>query len=768
MMQDTPIHQDESGAPRAQLGFGRSPNPDPVDAAIERHRAAREGLERATKGIDAAMTASKRAEADADAVFSAASDADGAAWADLIATRPADMPGAVRLLRYVSDLPATEILDDPQDLLRQLTAAVEAAEAGEERGEGAALAVEPDPALAVTAEYRVTWDALGAAIEAAGSRGVPDVPEAEAADSAAYARLRAVSPTTPAGFRALAETWAWRLQAERVTVDDGEPGSTASHAAASLIAGAGVCVPPAPCADLVDWHSPPPGFMASPAIEPFGFARIPEGIVLELNRLRGIALTDFERRTATRTTPEGEERLRRELRLDALEMAVRGDGGFAVGPGIALKAGAWDWQAEMARPPGFVPFPAHAPTMLLALDEAIRREAERFLALAEAEVERSRVAYLKGFEPHLWPRVERDLRREMRMDALALVAADLPEDDGAPDPVLAAIAASCRAEAEMAVFQDTARGDQPEAWTVREDELCKVQRDTRVAVWRTVPTTRAGRRALVDYARFQVGVHTGETGIIDNAKDLFEEILAPIAAAIAAERPEPALDTDATPAPGLLVNLILEGWAALAACDGSDTTAEEVAAYQRAADRRDELIDAAEALPASREAIAAKALALAWLEFVSESLPGQRREAHSFSGRIAWDIDQAVRRGVVPAGSYRMRPEHDLTVLSVTQLARLYEAMESVENILGSFENAPCSWDDKRTILTPNGRIINQEADRLQRLLVAIAKEIELRQPADDDERDERLRALARRAASLDGLTTDRALLTEALAACEG
>ena len=103
----------------------------------------------------------------------------------------------------------------------------------------------------------------------------------------------------------------------------------------------------------------------------------------------------------------------------------------------------------MARHPGFLPFPTHAPTMLLALDQVIQREAERFLTLAEAEVERSRSAYLRGFEPELWPRVERDLRCELRMDALALVATAGSDDDGAPDPVLAAIAASRRAEAEI-------------------------------------------------------------------------------------------------------------------------------------------------------------------------------------------------------------------------------------------------------------------------------------------------------------------------------
>lgn len=114
------------------------------------------------------------------------------------------------------------------------------------------------------------------------------------------------------------------------------------------------------------------------------------------------------------------------------------------------------------------------------------------------------------------------------------------------------------------------------------------------------------------------------------------------------------------------------------------------------------------------------------------------------------------------------QPEHDLTALSVAQLARLYEAMEPFEDLIGRAENAPCFRSADRTDRTAAGDIIYREAARLDQFLRDIAKEIERRQPTDDAERDERLRVLVRRAASLDGLSTGRALLTEALAACEG
>ncbi|PJI37021.1 hypothetical protein CTI14_69405, partial [Methylobacterium radiotolerans] len=44
---------------------------------------------------------------------------------------------------------------------------------------------------------------------------------------------------------------------------------------------------------------------------------------VELDRLRGIALAEFERRSAPGMTPEAEERLRRELHLDTLSKAER-------------------------------------------------------------------------------------------------------------------------------------------------------------------------------------------------------------------------------------------------------------------------------------------------------------------------------------------------------------------------------------------------------------------------------------------------------------
>ena len=170
-------------------------------------------------------------------------------------------------------------------------------------------AAEPDPALAVVTVFRASWNALGEVLDA-------EVPEElsaklDEAQGAAYQGLKAVRPTTPEGYRALAEAWAMVLKGER----GDEPGMTVGdHAADSLIAGAGACAPVQP----VDWYDPPPGFMAAPALEPSSFVPVADGIARELARLRGAAWAEFRRRVNPETTVEDIKRIRRELHLDTL------------------------------------------------------------------------------------------------------------------------------------------------------------------------------------------------------------------------------------------------------------------------------------------------------------------------------------------------------------------------------------------------------------------------------------------------------------------
>ena len=74
----------------------------------------------------------------------------------------------------------------------------------------------------------------------------------------------------------------------------------------------------------IDWHRPPVGYVAHPAIEPYGFLRIAEALPLEAARLHSLAKVEFERRReAYRPAVPGPTEadwtadLRRLLRLDA-------------------------------------------------------------------------------------------------------------------------------------------------------------------------------------------------------------------------------------------------------------------------------------------------------------------------------------------------------------------------------------------------------------------------------------------------------------------
>ncbi|CAA2161220.1 hypothetical protein MBRA_06380 [Methylobacterium brachiatum] len=87
-------------------------------------------------------------------------------------------------------------------------------------------------------------------------------------------------------------------------------------------------------ADPVDWNDPPPGFMASPAIEPFSFARIPDAIGLELDRLHGIAVAEFKRRGGPEKSEAEQAALRRELHLDELNYVPPRENGEVPKPAL--------------------------------------------------------------------------------------------------------------------------------------------------------------------------------------------------------------------------------------------------------------------------------------------------------------------------------------------------------------------------------------------------------------------------------------------------
>lgn len=110
-----------------------------------------------------------------------------------------------------------------------------------------------------------------------------------------------------------------------------------------------------------------------------------------------------------------------------------------------------------------------------------------------------------------------------------------------PDPIHAVIAESHRVEAEMKAFGlDPAATARPQ-WFLRERALSEAQSEAQKAVWRTTPTTRAGRLAL-DYVRFQVALYTGGDTDPDVPAYLLRDIMSAVTAAFEADC-APASDT---------------------------------------------------------------------------------------------------------------------------------------------------------------------------------------------------------------------------------
>ncbi|KMO24946.1 hypothetical protein VQ02_34540, partial [Methylobacterium variabile] len=88
----------------------------------------------------------------------------------------------------------------------------------------------------------------------------------------------------------------------------------------------------------------------------------------------------------------------------------------------------------------------------------------------------------------------------------------------AADPILAAIAASKAATAAFDAFEaELERYGKTSGWAAREGYLSDADAKAQKAVWQTVPTTPAGRRALVKFARTQVQRRAHPDGDVDDS-----------------------------------------------------------------------------------------------------------------------------------------------------------------------------------------------------------------------------------------------------------
>ena len=192
---------------------------------------------------------------------------------------------------------------------------------------------------------------------------------------------------------------------------------------------------------------------------------------------------------------------------------------------------------------------------------------------------------------------------------------------------------------------------------------------------------------------------------------------------------------------------ILDLWPAWAAHSGDSGTEEQEAAYEAMQDRRNALIEAADALPATPEATQAKALALAWLHYVSEWRRGRKRRQYTTDGRLAIDIHLAALQRTAPPGRLPVRPRPEASIVnrvdfaaaSLNELRAIHEKMQHLSDVAYSMASQGCCKDNAA------GELMQWLADELTAVESHAADELQRREPIDFEDRKTRLAAVASR-----------------------
>lgn len=209
----------------------------------------------------------------------------------------------------------------------------------------------------------------------------------------------------------------------------------------------------------------------------------------------------------------------------------------------------------------------------------------------------------------------------------------VPDTDEGTDPAIAAITAHKAAYAAWLPHLKATSEAIPNTANCRECEAAAEAPRTHEdkayeALIGTPPTTLAGLVALADYLPGAVL----RNAVVDDDDDSFRALATVCSAVREVARPAAASS---------LADQILACWREYGTDVGMGDE-EESEATRALSARRYALIDAAEALPATRENVLAKALALAWLDYVEHWRNGQERDAYTIDGRLAFDIDTAI------------------------------------------------------------------------------------------------------------------------------
>lgn len=207
--------------------------------------------------------------------------------------------------------------------------------------------------------------------------------------------------------------------------------------------------------------------------------------------------------------------------------------------------------------------------------------------------------------------------------------------------------------------------------------------------------------------------------------------------------------------PDVLTTAILDGWKAWGTTLGK--RADDVQAnaiWERASAERDRLIDAAMALPATPESIVPKALACAWMEWVSVEQPGDPRDAYGPADQLVYDLHATMMgRATGPAAS-QAAPSYSYLVDQIDFASATMSELLTIRNVadcVGSVAYAH-SWASRchrgKTVwgspeYNSAGRLMVSVADALTAVESAAEREAQRRSPSDQAERETRLFMLA-------------------------
>ncbi|GJE19543.1 hypothetical protein [Methylobacterium marchantiae] len=251
------------------------------------------------------------------------------------------------------------------------------------------------------------------------------------------------------------------------------------------------------------------------------------------------------------------------------------------------------------------------------------------------------------------------------------------------------------------------------------------------------PSSLAGLAALAAYLP-QAVINNG----CDDADAEGVQALGSVCDAVLSLMPGSEAEPDAG---AVLVGEILDAWGewAKTCSDGSNSDDEE--AWKRNSDIRDDLIDRAADLPATRENAAAKAIAQCWLEYVSLWERSRPRDSYGIDGRLCFDIHDAAQASVAgdtPAAVEAI-PLPDVAAISLRELRGLYDIADLLHELCHALKCQPRCHDDRMGD-TPAGAFAGQVLDQCVRLMGACEAEANRRKPATLSEADERLCILAR------------------------